>query len=66
MYELLPIDKELSLLIDKEVELDQITERAKEKGFVDIFDITVAKVKQGITTVEDAVRTMGHLRQASS
>ncbi|MBW1612451.1 MAG: secretion system protein E [Desulfobacterium sp. 4572_20] len=66
VYELLPIDKELSLLIDKEVELDQITERAKEKGFVDIFDITVAKVKQGITTVEDAVRIMGHLRQASS
>lgn len=64
VYELLPIDKELSLLINREVELDQITERAKEKGFVDIFDITVAKVKQGITTVEDAVRTMGHLRQA--
>ena len=63
VYELLPIDKELSLLINREVELDQITERAKEKGFVDIFDITVAKVKQGITTVEDAVRTMGHLRQ---
>jgi general secretion pathway protein E/type IV pilus assembly protein PilB len=64
VYELLPIDKELSLLINREVELDQITERAKEKGFVDIFDVTVAKVKQGITTVEDAVRTMGHLRQA--
>jgi general secretion pathway protein E/type IV pilus assembly protein PilB len=64
VYELLPIDKELSLLINREVELDQITERAKEKGFVDIFDITVAKVKQGVTTVEDAVRTMGHLRQA--
>jgi type II secretory ATPase GspE/PulE/Tfp pilus assembly ATPase PilB-like protein len=66
VYELLAIDKELSLLIDKEVELSQITERAKEKGFVDIFDITVAKVKQGITTVEDAVRIMGHLRQAES
>lgn len=66
VYELLAIDKELSLLIDKEVELDQISEKAKEKGFVDIFDITVAKVKQGITTVEDAVRIMGHLRQAES
>jgi len=66
VYELLPIDKELSLLIDKEVELEKITERAKEKGFVDIFDITVAKVKQGITTVDDAVRIMGHLRQAGT
>lgn len=66
VYELLAIDKNLSLLIDKEVELDRITEKAKEKGFVDIFDITVAKVKQGITTVEDAVRIMGHLRQAES
>ena len=66
VYELLPIDKELSLLIDKEVELEKITERAKEKGFVDIFDITVAKVRQGITTVDDAVRIMGHLRQAGT
>jgi type II secretory ATPase GspE/PulE/Tfp pilus assembly ATPase PilB-like protein len=66
VYELMAIDKNMSLLIDKEVELAQITERAKEKGFVDIFDITVAKVKQGITTVEDAVRIMGHLRQAES
>jgi len=66
VYELLAIDKELSLLIDKEVELSQITERAKEKGFVDIFEITVAKVKQGITTVDDAVRIMGHLRQAGT
>jgi type II secretory ATPase GspE/PulE/Tfp pilus assembly ATPase PilB-like protein len=64
VYELMAIDKNMSLLIDKEVELAQITERAKEKGFVDIFDITVAKVKQGITTVDDAVRIMGHLRQA--
>jgi general secretion pathway protein E/type IV pilus assembly protein PilB len=66
VYELMAIDKNMSLLIDKEVQLDQITEKAKEKGFVDIFDITVAKVKQGITTVEDAVRIMGHLRQAES
>ena len=66
VYELLTIDKELSLLIDKEVELGRITEKAKEKGFVDIFDITVAKIKQGITTVEDAVRIMGHLRQTQS
>lgn len=66
VYELLAIDKELSLLIDKEVELGRITEKAKEKGFVDIFDITVAKIKQGITTVEDAVRIMGHLRQTES
>lgn len=64
VYELMTIDKELSLLIDREVELNQVTDMAKENGFKEIFDITVDKVKQGITTAEEAVRVMGHLRQA--
>jgi len=64
VYELLTVDRELSLLIDREVELKQVTDMAKEHGFKEIFDITVAKVKQGITTAEEAVRVMGHLRQA--
>jgi len=64
VYELMTIDKELSLLIDREVELNQVTDMAKENGFKEIFDITVDKVKQGITTAQEAVRVMGHLRQA--
>jgi len=63
VYELLTVDRELSLLIDREVELKQVTDMAKEHGFKEIFDITVAKVKQGVTTAEEAVRVMGHLRQ---
>ena len=63
VYELLTVDRELSLLIDREVELKQVTDMAKEHGFKEIFDITVAKVKQGVTTAEEAVRVLGHLRQ---
>ncbi|RLB95185.1 MAG: type II/IV secretion system protein [Deltaproteobacteria bacterium] len=62
VYELLVVDKELSRLIDQEAELNIINKKAKEKGFVDIFAVTVAKVKQGITTAEEAVRVLGHVR----
>jgi len=62
VYELLVVDKELSRLIDQEAELNIISKKAKEKGFVDIFAVTVAKVKQGITTAEEAVRVLGHVR----
>jgi general secretion pathway protein E/type IV pilus assembly protein PilB len=62
VYELLSVDKELSQLIDQEVELQVISEKAKASGFVDIFGVTVEKVKQGITSVEEAVRIMGHIR----
>lgn len=64
VYEMMTIDKELSLLIDREVELKQVTDKAKENGFMDIFEVTAAKVKQGVTTAEEAVRVMGHVRQA--
>jgi len=43
--------------------LSLIAEKANERGFVSIFDTTVAKVKQGITTTEEAVRILGHIRQ---
>jgi general secretion pathway protein E/type IV pilus assembly protein PilB len=65
VYELLSIDKELSQLIAQEAELNVITEKAKNKGIVDIFDVTVAKVKQGITAAEEAMRVLGHLRHSS-
>jgi type II secretory ATPase GspE/PulE/Tfp pilus assembly ATPase PilB-like protein len=64
VYELLAVDKGLSKLIDREADLSLIAEKANESGFVSIFDTTVAKVKQGITTTEEAVRILGHIRQA--
>ena len=62
VYELLSVDKEISQLIDQEVELQAISEKARASGFVDIFGVTVAKVKQGITSAEETVRVMGHVR----
>ncbi|MGD8758359.1 MAG: ATPase, T2SS/T4P/T4SS family [Deltaproteobacteria bacterium] len=64
VYELLSVDKELSQLISQEAELNVITEKAKHSGFVDIFDVTVAKVKQGVTAAEEAMRVLGHLRHS--
>jgi general secretion pathway protein E/type IV pilus assembly protein PilB len=63
VYELLTVDSDLSLLIDQEADMSMIAEKTRESGLVDIFDITVAKVKQGITTTEEAVRVMGNIRQ---
>lgn len=62
VYELLSVDKEISQLIDQEVELQVISEKARASGFVDIFGVTAAKVKQGITSAEETVRVMGHVR----
>jgi len=62
VYELLKIDRDLSLLIEKEADLSLIFEKAKDIGFVDIFDVMADKVKQGIATTEEAVRTLGHIR----
>jgi len=66
VYEILPIDKELSRLINEEVELSIITDRAKASGFVDMFDVTVKKVKEGITTAEEAARVLGYIRYGRS
>jgi len=64
VYELLSVDKELSRLIDQGAEMSVLVEKAKGKGFVDIFDIAVAKAKQGATTVDEIIRILGHIRQA--
>jgi len=62
VYELLSVNKRITRLIEKEAELNEIVSTAKKgNDFVDIFDTTVAKVKQGITTVEEAIRVLGHL-----
>ncbi|OEU76307.1 MAG: secretion system protein E [Desulfuromonadales bacterium C00003093] len=63
VYEMLTVNKELSILIEQASDISLISKKAKESGFVDIFDVTADKVKQGITTAEEAVRTLGNIRQ---
>jgi type II secretory ATPase GspE/PulE/Tfp pilus assembly ATPase PilB-like protein len=63
VYEFLSIDSELSLMIDSERGINEITEKAREKGFEDIFDITAQKIKMGITSLEEAIRVIGSLKQ---
>jgi general secretion pathway protein E/type IV pilus assembly protein PilB len=64
VYEILTVNRKLSQLIETEANLSLIDQTAKKSGFVDIFQITQTKVKQGITTIEEAVRITGHIRQA--
>jgi len=62
VYEMLTVNKTISLLIEKEREVGEIVATAKaEDKFIDIFDTTATKVKEGTTTVEEAIRVVGHL-----
>jgi type II secretory ATPase GspE/PulE/Tfp pilus assembly ATPase PilB-like protein len=62
VYELLIVNKNISRLIEKEAEVADIIGTAKEDNeYVDIFYTTAVKVKEGITTVEEAIRVLGHL-----
>ena len=63
VYELLTVNKELALMIEQEADLRDIAEVVQRSGFVDIFDIMAAKVRQGITTTEEAVRILGNIRR---
>jgi len=50
-------------MIESEDNLNKISDKAREKGFQDIFDITARKTKMGITSIEEAIRVMGSLKQ---
>jgi type II secretory ATPase GspE/PulE/Tfp pilus assembly ATPase PilB-like protein len=63
VYEFLAIDNELSLMIEAEDGLNDLTAKAREKGFQDIFDITARKTKMGVTSVQEAIRVIGNLKQ---
>ncbi|MBT8341549.1 MAG: Flp pilus assembly complex ATPase component TadA [Desulfatitalea sp.] len=63
VYELLTVDQRLAQLIDQDVQTSALKQRAAQNGYVDIFDVTVRKVLAGITTVEEAVRVLGHVKQ---
>ena len=61
VYEFLAVDNELSLMIDADESIKDIITTARKKGFMNIFDITLAKIKLGITSVEEAIRVIGDL-----
>lgn len=62
VYELLTVNRELSTLIEKEADPSMISERAASSGHINMLDIMTEKVKQGITTYEEAVRILGIIR----
>ena len=63
VYELFTANRELALMIEKGADINQLALKSKENGYVDIFDITTQKVLAGITTTEEALRTLGHVKQ---
>lgn len=62
VYEMFIVNEEISTLIDMDADMSTLSKKAKDAGSVDMFEVTASKVKQGITTVEEAVRVMGHIR----
>ena len=65
VYEILAVDRNLAILIEQEADMSELFAKAKEHGHVDIFDVTAAKVKKGITTTEEAIRILGNIRQTA-
>ena len=65
VYEVLTVDKELTTLIDQKAEINDVINMAVKNGFKDIFEVTITKVKQGITSVEEAIRVLGNVRQSA-
>ena len=63
VYELLTVDRDLALMIEQGADVHQLSAKSKASGYVDIFDITSKKVLAGITTTEEALRTLGNVRQ---
>jgi len=48
-------------MIEAENSIKEIETMARKKGFRNIFDITVEKIKLGITSVEEAIRVIGDM-----
>ena len=63
IYEVLKVNKTLADLIGQDTDMSLLEKKARESGFVDIFDVTIKKVIDGITTAEEALRVLGHIRQ---
>ncbi len=62
IYEILKVDKNMAVMIDKNEPLDAITGYAVKHGFHDIFSICCRKVIEGVTTVDECKRVIGKMR----
>ena len=56
IHEILPITKEIRLLIDECTGIDSIREEAKKQNLVSLKENCIHLVKEGITTVEELLR----------
>jgi type II secretory ATPase GspE/PulE/Tfp pilus assembly ATPase PilB-like protein len=63
VYEILTVNKKLAMLIEQEADMNLLLAEASQYAHIDIFAVTVEKVKQGVTTTEEAVRILGNIRQ---
>ena len=59
IYEVLIIDRELRLLMEKGTPRHELEENAINRGFRNIFEVAVDKVEAGATTVEELQRVLG-------
>ncbi|MBU1001823.1 MAG: Flp pilus assembly complex ATPase component TadA [Proteobacteria bacterium] len=62
VYEILVVDRDVREAMERDIELTQLEEMAKRKGFRTMFDVGVIKVQRGITTVEELQRVLGKTR----
>lgn len=62
VYEVLVVDRDVREAMEKDIELTQLEEMLRRKGFKSMFDIAVVKVLRGDTTVEEIQRVLGKTR----
>jgi type IV pilus assembly protein PilB len=56
IHEILPITREIRILIDKSASIDDIREEAKKQNFVSLRESCAQLVKEGVTTIEELLR----------
>jgi type IV pilus assembly protein PilB len=56
IHEILPITREIRILIDKGASIDDIREEAKKQNFVSLRESCIQLVKEGVTTIEELLR----------
>ncbi|MFH1077057.1 MAG: GspE/PulE family protein [Pseudomonadota bacterium] len=62
IYEIFTIDRELSEMIAHESDVPSILKTAKSKGFEDVFDVAIKKIKMGVTDYNEIARVLGQAR----
>ncbi len=59
IFEILPYDTEVKDAIRKNIDLGDLREMVRKKGVRSLFDDGMARVVQGVTTVEEVLRVAG-------